>query len=91
MAEPELLLLDEPFAGVNPTLTQSLIALIKRLKEGGLTILIIEHGIPYVLALADEIYVLNKGAIMAHGLPEEVLSDRRVLEAYLGDSGDAGN
>lgn len=91
MADPRLLLLDEPFAGVNPTLSQSLIALIKRLRERGLTILIIEHGIPYVLALADEIYVLNKGAIMAHGLPDEVLSDRRVLEAYLGDSGDAGN
>lgn len=89
MAEPELLLLDEPFAGVNPALSQSLIALIKRLRERGLTILIIEHGIPYVRALADEIYVLNRGSVMAHGLPDEVLSDRRVLDAYLGDSGDA--
>ena len=91
MADPKLLLLDEPFAGVNPTLSQSLLGLIKDLRDKGLTIMIIEHGIPYVLALADEIYVLNKGSVLAHGPPDEVLSDRRVLDAYLGDSGDAGN
>jgi len=85
MADPKLLLLDEPFAGVNPSLSSKLIQRIKELRDKGLTIMIIEHGIPYVVELSDEIYVLNKGAVMAHGTPQEVVSDKRVLEAYLGD------
>lgn len=89
MADPKLLLLDEPFAGVNPSLSDRLIERIKTLKEKGLTIMIIEHSIPYVLALSDELYVLNKGAVLAHGRPEEVISDKRVFEAYLGAGLDA--
>lgn len=89
MADPKLLLLDEPFAGVNPALADRLIERIKTLKEKGLTIMIIEHAIPYVIALSDELYVLNKGTILAHGPPEEVISDRRVFEAYLGAGSDA--
>ena len=89
MADPKLLLLDEPFAGVNPSLSDRLIERIKTLKEKGLTIMIIEHSIPYVLALSDEVYVLNKGAVLAHGRPEEVISDKRVFEAYLGVGLDA--
>jgi branched-chain amino acid transport system ATP-binding protein len=89
MADPKLLLLDEPFAGVNPALSDRLIERIKKLKDMGLTMMIIEHGIPYVLALSDEVYVLNKGAIMSHGQPEEVVSDKRVLDAYLGEGYDA--
>jgi ABC-type branched-subunit amino acid transport system ATPase component len=85
MADPKLLLLDEPFSGVNPSLADRLIERIKSLREKGLTIMIIEHGIPYVISLSDEIYVLNKGAVMAHGQPEEVISDKRVFEAYLGE------
>jgi len=89
MADPKLLLLDEPFAGVNPSLSDRLIERIKTLKEKGLTIMIIEHSIPYVLALSDELYVLNKGAVLAHGRPEDVISDKRVFEAYLGAGLDA--
>lgn len=89
MADPKLMLLDEPFSGVNPSLAERLIARIKILKENGLTIMIIEHSIPYILALSDEVYVLNKGAVLAHGRPEEVMSDRRVFEAYLGAGLDA--
>lgn len=89
MADPKLLLLDEPFAGVNPSLADRLIERIKALKEKGLTIMIIEHAIPYVIALSDEVYVLNKGTVLAHGRPEEVISDRRVFEAYLGAGSDA--
>jgi ABC-type branched-subunit amino acid transport system ATPase component len=84
MAHPRLLLLDEPFAGVNPTLSEKLIERIKILNERGLSIMIIEHSIPYVLALSDELYVLNKGTVLAQGQPQEVISDRRVFEAYLG-------
>ena len=91
MADPKLLLLDEPFSGVNPSLADRLIERIKSLKEKGLTIMIIEHGIPYVIALSDEIYVLNKGGIMAHGQPEEVISNKRVFEAYLGEGCDTGS
>jgi ABC-type branched-subunit amino acid transport system ATPase component len=89
MADPRLLLLDEPFAGVNPALADRLIQQIKILKEKGLTIMIIEHAIPYVIALCDELYVLNKGRVLAHGRPEEVIADRRVFEAYLGEADDA--
>jgi ABC-type branched-subunit amino acid transport system ATPase component len=89
MAHPKLLLLDEPFAGVNPALSERLIERIKSLNERGLSIMIIEHSIPYVLALSDELYVLNKGGVLAHGQPEEVISDRRVFEAYLGMGLDA--
>jgi branched-chain amino acid transport system ATP-binding protein len=89
MADPRLLLLDEPFAGLNPTLSERLIERIKMLRENGLTIMIIEHAIPYVLALSDELYVLNKGAILASGRPDQVISDPRVFEAYLGVGFDA--
>ena len=51
--------------------------------------MIIEHAIPYVIALCDELYVLNKGSVLAHGRPEEVIADRRVFEAYLGEADDA--
>jgi len=89
MADPRLLLLDEPFAGLNPALSERLIERIKTLRENGLTIMIIEHAIPYVLALSDELYVLNKGAILANGRPDQVISDSRVFEAYLGVGFDA--
>ena len=85
MANPRLLLLDEPFAGVNPALADRMIERIRILKEKGLSIIIIEHAIPYVLALSDELYVLNKGAVLASGRPDAVISDRRVFEAYLGE------
>ena len=89
MADPRLLLLDEPFSGVNPTLSERLIEKIKMLREKGLTIMIIEHAIPYVLALSDELYVLNKGALLANGRPDQVISDPKVFEAYLGVGFDA--
>ena len=84
MVDPILHHLDEPFSGVNPSLAEKLIDRIKILKEEGLTIMVIEHSIPHIMALSDELYVLNKGAVLAQGRPDEVISDKRVLEAYLG-------
>ena len=89
MADPKMLLLDEPFAGVNPTLSKKLVGHIKELREEGVTFLIIEHGIPYVKELCDLVYVMNKGEIMTSGPPDAVTSDERVLEAYLGGGIDA--
>ncbi len=89
MADPKMLLLDEPFAGVNPTLSKKLLGHIKELRDGGVTFLVIEHGIPYVKELCDTVYVMNKGEIMTFGTPEEVTADERVLEAYLGGGIDA--
>jgi ABC-type branched-subunit amino acid transport system ATPase component len=85
MADPEMLLLDEPFSGVNPTLAKKLLIHIKELRDNnGMTFLIIEHDMPMIMQLSDFIYVLNKGKVIASGTPEEVRSDNRVLDAYLG-------
>lgn len=85
MAEPKMLLLDEPFSGVNPTLARKLLKHIKELRDNdGMTFLIIEHDMPMIMQLSDFIYVLSKGKVIASGAPEEVRSDKRVLDAYLG-------
>jgi len=89
MASPKMLLLDEPFAGVNPTLSKRLLGHIRELRDGGVTFLVIEHGIPYVRELCDSVYVMNRGEIMTSGPPGEVMADGRVLEAYLGGEIDA--
>ena len=85
MAEPKMLLLDEPFSGVNPTLGLRLLKHIKELRDDcGMTFLIIEHDMPMIMQLSDFIYVMNKGKVIASGLPDEVRIDERVLDAYLG-------
>jgi branched-chain amino acid transport system ATP-binding protein len=84
LAEPEILLLDEPVAGVNPTLTKDLTAQIRRLHEEGTTFLIIEHDMEFIMDLADPIIVLNQGSVLTEGSPEAVRSDERVIDAYLG-------
>ena len=85
MAEPKMLLLDEPFSGVNPSLGMRLLEHIKDLRNDcGMTFLIIEHDMPMIMQLSDYIYVLNKGQVIASGLPGEVKEDEGVLDAYLG-------
>jgi branched-chain amino acid transport system ATP-binding protein len=84
LADPEVLLLDEPVAGVNPTLTNDLERQIRRLHEGGTTFLIIEHDMEFIMDLADPIVVLHQGAVLTEGSPEAVRSDERVVDAYLG-------
>ncbi|MFB6139634.1 MAG: ABC transporter ATP-binding protein [Halosimplex sp.] len=84
LAEPEILLLDEPAAGVNPTLRKELTAQIRRLNEAGTTCLLIEHDMDFLMDLADPVVVLDEGAVLMEGTPEQVRTDERVVEAYLG-------
>ena len=85
MSEPDVLLLDEPVAGVNPTLAKKLAGFIRQLnEEHGLTFLIIEHDMSFIMELADPIVVLDQGRVLTEGSPDEVRSDSRVIDAYLG-------
>jgi branched-chain amino acid transport system ATP-binding protein len=82
---PTLLMLDEVMAGINPTETDNLIGLIREIHRGGTTILLIEHVMRGVMALSQRILVLNFGEKIAEGVPEEVIKNPLVVEAYLGE------
>jgi branched-chain amino acid transport system ATP-binding protein len=85
-AQPKLLLLDEPAAGMNPQETQDLMKMIQWIKqEFDLTILLIEHDMSLVMNVCERIYVLEYGSIIAQGVPEEIKNNPRVIEAYLGE------
>jgi branched-chain amino acid transport system ATP-binding protein len=85
MNEPRVLLLDEPTAGINPTLINGLIDRLKRAaEEFGITLFVIEHNMPVIMNLADDIYCLANGRVLSHGPPEAIQKDQRVIEAYLG-------
>ena len=83
-ANPKLLLLDEPVAGMNHDEAEEIRHLMLRLRDGGLTILLIEHDMSFVMNLCDYLYVLDFGILIAKGLPDEVRSDPIVMDAYLG-------
>lgn len=82
--EPELMIMDEPTAGVNPVLAQSIVAELRRLATSGQTIILVEHDIPLVISLVSRLIVMSSGAIIADGHPDEVRSDPDVREAYFG-------
>ena len=84
MSEPSLVMLDEPMAGVNPALTQSLLEHILDLKEEGMTVLFVEHDMHVVRHIADWVIVMAEGKIVAEGEPSEVMKDPAVVDAYLG-------
>ena len=84
LAEPDVLLLDEPVAGVNPTLANKLSTFITDLNDEGITFLIIEHDLEFLMEIADPIIVLDQGRVLVEGDPDAVRSDDRVLDAYLG-------
>ncbi len=84
MADPELVMLDEPMAGVNPALKQSLLGHVKSLRDEGRTVLFVEHDMDMVRDISDWVIVMAQGQIVAEGPPDSVMADQRVIDAYLG-------
>jgi branched-chain amino acid transport system permease protein len=84
MLEPKMILLDEPAGGINPTLINRMVEIIRDLNRQGIAFLVVEHNIPLVLDLCDPVAVLSRGKIIAQGPPSIVRADPAVLEAYLG-------
>jgi len=85
MEGPDVLLLDEPAAGVNPVLIEEQIALLESLRAEGRTILLIEHNMDMVASVCNRVYVLDGGEVLAHGTPDEIRRNPQVVRSYLGD------
>ena len=84
-AKPAMLLLDEPAAGLNPSETQGFMELVRRIRDRGVTVLLVEHDMHMVMSISDRIIVLNNGQMIAGGTPHEIQNDAEVIRAYLGE------
>jgi ABC-type branched-subunit amino acid transport system ATPase component len=85
--EPRLLLLDEPGAGLDPAEKARLAALIRAIRDGGTTVLVVDHHMEFILELSDEVLVLSYGEKLAEGPPARVRAEPAVIDAYLGEDG----
>ena len=84
MVEPRMVMLDEPMAGVNPALTQSLLGHIQALRDDGVTIVLVEHDMDVIMAISDWVVCFAEGRLIAEGRPDDIRRDRAVIDAYLG-------
>lgn len=84
VSEPKMMLMDEPFAGMNPEETNHMMDLTRKVRESGVTIVLVEHDMKAVMGLCNYLTVLNFGKLLAEGTPEEIRNNDRVIEAYLG-------
>jgi neutral amino acid transport system ATP-binding protein len=84
MAQPRLLMLDEPMAGVNPALAQTIIGHVQQLREDGLTVVFVEHDMDVVRTISDWVVVMSEGEIIAEGRHSSIVANPRVIDAYLG-------
>jgi branched-chain amino acid transport system ATP-binding protein len=83
--QPKLILLDEIMAGLNPTETEDAMRLVKEIRSSGITIIVVEHVVRAVLGMSDKVIVLSTGEKIAEGTPEQVVNNKQVIEAYLGE------
>jgi branched-chain amino acid transport system ATP-binding protein len=89
MSDPKVVMLDEPMAGVNPALTQSLLGHVKDLREEGMTVIFVEHDMDVVRDISDWVVVMAAGRVIAEGPPESISQNQAVVDAYLGAHHDA--
>jgi len=90
VSDPKIILLDEPFTGIDPVTIASIQKIIRRLREEGIAILITDHQVRETLQITDRSYVIRDGRVLCHGTPSEVLSDPEARECYFGDDMDLG-